>query len=214
MCHHRELHTTSQREFLCVANPVGTLRLVSTQLFQDLISFYLLESVVRNRVQVCFGYLWEDLANSTADMVFVLRCGDSSTLQTLSLLVICNAPFKVGCTICVPSADSPQSTILTVSVAELLAGEFDDFQRKMMTDAVNMSRDLLRVKESFATWFGLQLLTRPGLAPHNCAHRYDVDGKISLSTLLLAPFRYVRMSNGDVSETRRRLVTVGKLRRC
>lgn len=118
-------------------------------------SIYLLECVVDDGRQISIGYFGEDFPDSASNMLLVFRISHRFTMKGLPLLVVRDAPLYVCRTIYRAVSCLAQTMFLAVPIMELLASKFNDFKRKMMAYTVDVRRDLLRVKESFAARFGL-----------------------------------------------------------
>jgi hypothetical protein len=86
---------------------------------------------------------------------------------------------------------------LVILITELAAGESDDIERKMVSNTVDVMRELLGVGVGLVLRFRLYGVSTQSLRDAPTADRNDVHIQIALSALFLAPFCDFRMSSWD-----------------
>jgi hypothetical protein len=95
-----------------------------------------------------------------------------------------------------------KTVYFVICVAKLAAGQIHDFNREMVSDAVNVVRQFLRISVHFV--LRLRLGTSQwGIIDDGAivADRDDMDVEVTLATLLLAPFCELWMSGWDETKS-------------
>lgn len=93
--------------------------------------------------QVCFGNLWKHFTHSAANVIFSSFLSCWAAMHRLSVRIAFNLLDHP--VLPVTSPGLAQTRLFIVFVAELATSKLDDIERKMMSYAVNVVREFLRI---------------------------------------------------------------------